>query len=166
MPWLLDRARKRGGSVSAPIFRGELQLLRWSDTSTGGATVTFQLADVRDLDAFKDLTLAKKGMAGQRIAAIMAQVDDDVEQAPAPVEPKQRPGELCIMACTFCADPKFWEWADKRSEEVIEGESGAKQFILDMCGVLSRKELDQHQTAADRFHKLIRLPFMAWRNQQ
>lgn len=145
------------------IFRGELQLLRWSETSNQGATITFQLSDVRDLDAFKDLTMAKKGMAGQRIAAIMAHVADDVEPV---LEPKQRPGELCVMACTFCADPKFWQWADLTSEEPIEGELGAKEFILNMCGVLSRKELDIHPTAATRFHAKIREPFIRWRNNQ
>lgn len=154
--------------MTKPLFRGELQLLRWSETSNQGATITFQLSDVRDLDAFKDLTLAKKGMAGQRIAAIMQQVEDDVEPPfdVTPYQPKARPGELCIMACTFCADPKFWEWADKISEEPIEGENGAKQFVLDMCGVLSRKELDMFPTAAANFHRIIRAPYLAWRNQK
>lgn len=147
------------------IFRGELQLLRWSETSTGGATVTFQLSDVADLNGFKDLTLAKKGMAGQRIAAIMAQVDDDVEQAPAPVAAKQQPGMLCIMACTFCADQQFWLWCARRPE-FTGGEEGAKAVILNVCGVVSRKELDTQPTAATRFHKQIREPFMAWKAAQ
>lgn len=81
-------------------------------------------------------------------------------------EKVDRPGQLCVMACTFCADPKFWEWADKISEEVIEGESGAKAFLLEMCRVTSRKHLDTEQMAADRFHKTIRTPYLAWRNQQ
>jgi hypothetical protein len=141
------------------IFRGELQLLRWAETSTGGATVTFQLADVGDLDRFKDLTLAKKGMAGQRIAAIMVQVEDDVEQS-APVAPKVKPGELCIVACTFCDDPLFWEWAGQVSKGM------AKQFLLSECGINSRKDLDTNKIAATRFHTLIREPFLAWRAAQ
>lgn len=141
------------------IFRGELQLLRWSDTSTGGATVTFQLADVADLVGFKDLTLAKKGMAGQRIAAIMVQVDDDVEQT-APVAAKVKPGDLCIVACNFCKDPEFIRWAGAIHP------SGARQFILDTCGVTSRKFLDSDKVAATRFHTLIREPYMAWRAEQ
>ncbi len=147
------------------IFRGELQLLRWAETSTGGATVTFQLADVGDLDRFKDLTLAKKGMAGQRLAAIMVQVDDDVEQV-APAAPKVRPGELCIMACTFCADLKFQDWADSLDVMRVEDEGDAKAFILHMCRIGSRKELDMLPVAATRFHTLIREPFLAWRDTQ
>ena len=138
------------------IFRGELQLLRWSETSNAGATVTFQLADVRDLEAFKDLTLAKKGMAGQRIAAIMAQVADDVEP---PTEEKQRPGMLCIMACKFCADPEFQKWAK------VGSEAEAKQHVLDICGVTSRKELDTQAMPSLRFHSQIRAPFMNWKGQ-
>lgn len=146
----------------AVIFRGELQLLRWSETSNQGATITFQLSDVRDLDAFKDLTMAKKGMAGQRIAAMMAHVADDVEPTP---EPKQRPGELCIMACTFCADKQFWLWCATRND-FTGGEEGAKLVILNTCGVQSRKEIDTNKTAMARFHTLIREPFIKWRNNQ
>ena len=140
------------------IFRGELQLLRWSETSNQGATVTFQLADVRDLDAFKDLTLAKKGMVGQRIAAMMAHVEDDVEQAPEPIAPKS--GMLCIMACNFCADPVFWAWAN------VANEAEAKLFTLGRCRISSRKSLDTNLAAAAEFHALIREPYMAYRSKQ
>jgi hypothetical protein len=118
--------------------------------------VTFQLSDVADLNGFKDLTLAKKGMAGQRIAAIMVQVDDDVEQE-APPASKQKPGELCIMACTFCADPQFLVWSGTQTE--VE----AKKFILSACQIQSRKELDTDPAAAELFHKHIRAHFIAWR---
>jgi len=148
------------------IFRGELQLLRWSETSTGGATVTFQLADVGDLNGFKDLTLAKKGMAGQRIAAIMVQVDDDAEQSPAPAAPKTKPGELCIMACTFCADRQFQDWLHAQQLGICQTEQHAKDLICGLCSIQSRKELDTNKIAATRFHTLIREPFLAWRVAQ
>lgn len=152
------------------IFRGEMQLLRWSDTSTNGATVTFQLADVRDLDKFKELTLAKKGMAGQIIAAIMVKVDDEPapEVAPAAApEPKTKPGELCIMACTFCAMRDFRDWASNWASNpvLVESEEDAKSFILETCGVTSRKELDTDKMAAIRFHTVIREPFLRWKQQ-
>lgn len=147
------------------IFRGELQLLRWSETSTGGATVTFQLADVGDLDGFKDLTLAKKGMAGQRIGAIMVQVDDDVEQAPEVVAPKVKPGDLCIVACNFCKDPLFWRWVSQSQYE-CRTEKHAKEWIYGVCDVESRKDLDTNRIAMTRFLTLIREPFLAWRAAQ
>lgn len=139
-------------------------MLRWSETSTGGATVTFQLSDVADLNGFKDLTLAKKGMAGQRIGAIMVQVDDDVEPAPEPVAPKARPGELCIMACTFCADPDFQDWLNTFGNgPIVNTETDAKVILCEMCGIDSRKELDTDKYAATRFHTLIRTPFLEWK---
>lgn len=145
-------------------FQGEVQLLNWSETHNGGAKVVLQLADADDLESFKLMTVRKGKVAGQRLAVVMVEIGDDEQPVQQP-EPKSRPGELCVMACTFCADPKFWEWADKISEEVIEGENGAKQFVLNMCGVLSRKELDAQPTAAERFHRTIRTPYLAWRKQ-
>jgi hypothetical protein len=144
-------------------FKGEVQLLRWSETSNQGATVTFQLADPSELERFKTMTLAKKGMVGQRLAAVMVEVGDDEKPIEQPA-PKQKPGELCILACTFCADKEFWKWADWEREDPCTNEAEAKQFILDKCGITSRKELDTSIAAAKVFHEEIRKPFVAWRS--
>jgi hypothetical protein len=75
--------------------------------------------------------------------------------------------ELCIMACTFCRYLDFREYLqeiDPRHEPWTEG--GAKEFILSICGVDSRRDLDRNTQAAQRFHQLVRLPFLAWREQQ
>ena len=42
----------------------------------------------------------------------------------------------------------------------------AAEFIRVACGVDSRRELAQHAGAADRFHNLIRKPFLAWKERQ
>lgn len=73
------------------------------------------------------------------------------------VRQKEKIGNLCLLACTFCADPKFSEWAGTHTDEQ------AKQFILDACLIKSRKELDTCQDAAELFHLLVRKPFMAWK---
>lgn len=81
----------------------------------------------------------------------------------APVEPdppKEKAGMLCIMACTFCTDPVFSEWAGTSTDEQ------AKKFILDACEIKSRKELDTCPDAAELFHLLVRKPFMAWKAKQ
>ena len=160
------------------LFKGELQLLRWSETSNAGATLTFQLSDVRDLDAFKNLTLAKKGMCGQRIASMMMLVDEldsaieDAEtvyvayeepikvQDSQLVSPKNKPGQLCVMACTFCADPDFQYWTGAGDEP------SAKQLILGQCGITSRKELDTNKDAAAIFHRDFREKFLDWKNKK
>ena len=76
--------------------------------------------------------------------------------------------DLCIMACVFCRDPKFLEWVTEQvgsSYSDIAPPREAKEFILDRCGIDSRAKLDIDKAAADRFHKLIREPFLAWREQ-
>ena len=76
-----------------------------------------------------------------------------------PVE-KTKAGELCIMACTFCKDPKFQEWCLARNE------NDAKNFILDQCGIDSRKELDTNEDAKKIFLRKIRAPFLEWKAEQ
>jgi len=82
--------------------------------------------------------------------------------------------ELCIMACAFCRDPQFRSWIDtlqppelKRNIGQIEfTEPMAKAFILHLCGIESRNELDTNPDAAERFHQLIRAPFLEWKEAQ
>lgn len=143
-------------------FKGEFQLLRWSETSNQGATVTFQLSDPSELERFKTMTLAKKGMVGQRLAAVMVEVGDDEKPIEQPA-PKQKPGELCILACTFCADKQFWKWIEQVHDLDCNSEDMAKNFILNECNIVSRKELDTSIVAAKLFHEEIRKPFVAWR---
>lgn len=144
-------------------FQGEVQLLNWSETHNGGAKIVLQLADAADLESFKVMTVRKGKVAGQRLAVVMVEIGDD-EQPVAQAEPKARPGELCVMACTFCADMRFQYWVSTQCG-ACDTEAEAKTFILGMCGVESRKDLDSNLVASNRFHKDIREPFLAWRNQ-
>lgn len=84
--------------------------------------------------------------------------------------------ELCIMACVFCRDPLFQEWAieqvmDQRLALVgcqltVLNEPVAKAFILHVCEVSSRNDLDVDEDAAQRFHILVRKPFLEWKEGQ
>ena len=138
--------------MSKTIFKGEMQLLRWSETSAGGATVTFQLANPADLEGFKDITAAKKGMAGQILAAMIVTVDAEAEK-------KQKPGELCIMACNFCLDPRFQKLIGAHDE------LDAAELIKENCGIKSRKELDGNEKAARIFMEKFRGPYMELKAQ-
>jgi hypothetical protein len=140
-------------------FQGEVQLLNWSETHSGGAKVVLQLADADDLEKFKAMTVRKGKIAGQRLAVVMVEIGDD-EQPIAQAETKQRAGELCIVACNFCKDPAFIRWVGAIHP------NGARAFILDRCVVSSRKDLDTDRMAATRFHTLVREPFLAWRAKQ
>jgi hypothetical protein len=82
--------------------------------------------------------------------------------------------QLCIMACTFCRDPLFHRWLNVLDAEAHERDQApfepteefAKDFILTLCGIDSRNELDTNKIAAYRFHNLIRGPFVTWKAQQ
>lgn len=73
--------------------------------------------------------------------------------------------ELCIMACCFCRDPQFHAWLTEQAGEPVN-EAGAKEFILVVCQVDSRNDLDRHTGAAQRFHNLVRKPFLEWKGEQ
>ena len=77
--------------------------------------------------------------------------------------------ELCIMACVFCKSADFQAWLTGLDQIIHPGaaaitEADAKAFILRICGVDTRNRLDTVPAAAERFHQIIRLPFMAWRD--
>lgn len=79
--------------------------------------------------------------------------------------------QLCVMACTFCRDPQFHDWLETLA--AADGkpawkatESGAKAFITTACRVTSRSDLDTDPAAGRRFHKLVREPFLAWKEAQ
>lgn len=78
-------------------------------------------------------------------------------------EPKERPGQLCVMACTFCADKQFWRWIQSVDNNDCNSAEAAKEFICTACNIESRKELDTSIAAARLFHEEIRKPFVAWR---
>jgi hypothetical protein len=80
------------------------------------------------------------------------------------------------MACVFCRDKQFQDWAIREAAERShlafggklpgKGESMAKAFILHVCAVSSRNDLDVDAAAAQRFHELVRKPFLEWKEGQ
>jgi len=60
-----------------PTFSGECQIVAWADSNARGPTVTFRLQSSEELEAFRGVTLAKKGMAGDRFALVCVRIQDD-----------------------------------------------------------------------------------------
>lgn len=147
-----------------PTFQGEMQLAGWQESHTSGAKLTFWLSDSADLDVFRGMTARKGHRAGQRFAVVLVEIGDDEqpvipEIAPAPAPAIERPkgGDLARMAGMWCADPEFRDWSRTDSAD------HAADWIRDVCEVESRAELDNNAHAAQLFHRLVRIPFMAWR---
>jgi hypothetical protein len=84
-----------------------------------------------------------------------------------PAEPKESVGPLCQLAVQWCKDEAFQYWSCPAGMISAANPFGqppneqtAKQFILNQCQVASRRELDTNEQAANRFHTLIRIPYM------
>ena len=88
-------------------------------------------------------------------------IDMPVALAPlvADFERQEKPkgGELARLAGQLCQNPMFQEWCEAESAEA------AAEWVRLTCGVVSRSELDHDATAAGKFHRLVRLPFLEWR---
>ncbi len=95
----------------------------------------------------------------------LARLEKTAAVTPQPESPKEKGkvGPLCIMACTFCADLSFQFWLASKGY-FCENEETAKQRILEICGITSRKDLDADSHAARRFHDNIRSPFLDWKD--
>lgn len=84
--------------------------------------------------------------------------------------------DLCIMACVFCRDFQFQVWVKLQKDVLklqclggakqVTDEQIAKEFILMLCCIESRNDLDTNPAAAQRFHELVRKPFLAWKERQ
>lgn len=161
-----------------PLYAGEMQLAGWSESHTGGCKVTFWLSGPDELAAFRALTVRKGNTAGHRMMAVFVEIGDDelpVQQPAKPVntlpasteliaEPKPSAlGDACYRTVQWCADPQFWAWINSTTHGGIlwhiKSEREAKEFVCEICGVTSRKELDTDNEANKAWHRLIREPY-------
>lgn len=79
----------------------------------------------------------------------------DFEQKSSAEKPKG--GELARLAGQLCQNPQFQEWCE------VESADAAAEWVRRTCGIESRSELDHDTGAANKFHQLVRLPFLDWR---
>lgn len=173
--------------TAVPTIATELMLLRWSESSNGGASITFQLADSADLLPFKSMTAAKGGKAGQRFMAALALLSDDDQPVPPPpqalpAERAPRPvltskgGQLSQLAGRWCSSTEFQKWVRPVYDRWMGGDGAgwgdlgpnsmepvdfARHAILTICQIDSRAELDHNDGAASLFHEHVRRPFAA-----
>jgi hypothetical protein len=103
--------------------------------------------------------LALFGMPGTSLA--IARLVSEHEK---PIQEKKKVGDLCIVACNYCKDKRFWHWLNSLDGGggKIESEKGAAECIYACLGISSRKEIDDGGEIAESFHETFRKPFMAW----
>jgi hypothetical protein len=149
-----------------PVFQDEVMLAGWSETHNGGAKVTFWLNDSDSLEAFKRMTVAKGKTAGQRLACVLVLLNDD--DTPASLQeqlqaiPTDKIKGLALLAVHWCKDPKFHEFIRNKLHVDCRNEHEAKEVVLELCGITSRKELMTSESAQYSFDREFRIPFMEY----
>jgi hypothetical protein len=60
-----------------------------------------------------------------------------------------------------CKEPVFWDFLNSHvGPPIIDREEKAAQAVRDICGVDSRSKLDTDPEAEQRFHEIIRKPYI------
>ncbi len=150
-----------------PMFQGEVQFRRYSDTSTQGQQLVFAVHGRDELEAFI-------GKEGKRFMAVLVEIGDDEQPVQEIAKPKPREylGENCYWAVQRCSDPEFQKWIVGNSQystaysmgtEVQASAELAAMVIRQWCGVHSRKELDTNAEAAMKFRTHVIGP---WQKHQ
>lgn len=143
---------------ATPIFSGEVQFRRYSDTSTQGASIVLALPDRAELEAFV-------GKEGKRFMAVLVEIGDDEQpvQQPEPAKPprsRQTPSQWLAMRC---AEPAFWEFLRslRNVPMVVGSEISAALLVRDILKVASRAECDTDPEAFKRWDEL-RMQWLDW----
>lgn len=156
-----------------PTFKDEVMLAGWSETHNGGAKVTFWLSDSSALEAFKRMTVAKGKTAGQRLACVLVEIDDNEQpvgnegtlKVPL-IEPKKAGVTgLALLAVQWCQDVEFQSWLSLAFGDPVKNEQQAKEVVCYLCGITSRKELNTDPAAKNLFEQDIRGPYMLYQNK-
>ena len=114
--------------------------------------MTFLVPEDAPEHPFKYFTMGKK--AGARFMAVLAKIADD--------ESYERQPTLSQQAAVMCKQERFWHWCTEHSFDTVTSEEGARFFILSLCKIRSRSELDSNTDAANMFRYQIQQPFDAY----
>lgn len=128
-------------------------------------------------DAFQLFGAPDVPMALARITQVAAQ-----QQAQAETIAKEetlKGGQLARLAGMWCNDQEFYQWIRPVYDRMLGGNGNrhgdlnigtdvadwkdfCRHAILVFCDINSRSELDNNEDAAEKFHRLIRIPYSQW----
>lgn len=147
-----------------PNFTGEVMLASWQETHSGGAKVTFWLAQSEDLESFKVATVRKGNTAGQRYLMVLVELGNDDKPARGDAAPSYA---LAQSAALICKGSEFQAFAAARQRVTLDDaqarEDQAAQVVREFCGIESRRMLDTDPQAAAKFRNLMHV-FGQWRD--
>lgn len=96
----------------------------------------------------------------------MVEPREGEEPPPLPFIPERESiGPVCMLAVKLCREPDFQAWLQHEFPHLTEEwepcppEQWAKNVILEVCEIGSRRDLDESPLAAEAFHDIIRKPY-------
>ena len=149
-------------------YHSEVRFVRSAHSSKTGTTITLALPDSDELSKVA-------GFDGKRYMLALVEIGDDEQpvQQPSPPEvgytpptpdvpAKPKGGALAKLAGRWCQDPMFWAWLETDPLNAARSTTGAAACVYALCEIGSRADLDHNQEAAEKFHRLIRGPFIKY----
>lgn len=157
------------------IYAGDAQFVGWSDSHTGGPIIKLRLPSSDDLDKFRALTVGKGAQAGHLFSVAIVEHDgagtilpppEGTKASDPPKQEKTRPGPYCIEAVDLCRNEQFWKFMESEAGVPVRNEESAKQGMLAILGIGSRKEIDTNEEVREAFIENIRVAFIHWQREQ
>lgn len=136
--------------MTQAAFSGAVAGLRLMVDDTVRITIDFEPKD-------RAAVMAALGRTGQPVAVAALVIGHAAKED----KPRDQRGPLCREACDLCAREDFRRWIAHDDQE-LASEADAKLFIMEACGIMSRKELDEQPAAAERFRRVVRKPFLEY----
>jgi hypothetical protein len=138
--------------------------------SDGTLRLTVDISPIHAQDAFVLFGMPDVPMAIARLtqeAAKQSAQDEMINhigEANEMVDDKQKGGQLARLAGMWCQDINFSDWLKIAgwNDQWDSSPDIAKFCIYRICEVQSRAELDNNPEAAEKFHRLIRIPYMEY----
>lgn len=75
---------------------------------------------------------------------------------------RMKGGALAKFAGRLCGNPEFWRMVAARTGKPCQSNADAKAYVLRVCGIESRAQLDHVPAAEAKFHAAVRLPWIRW----
>ena len=127
----------------------------------GTLRISFDIEPSNAQDAFRLFAAPGTPAAIAALQVGYAAIQPDISKTETTEKPKG--GALSKLAGMWCNDPEFWAWAEDETHEGIfwhvNNAAEAKLFVVEICEIESRAELDHDPIAAEKFHRLIRGPY-------
>lgn len=149
-------------------LHAEVQLADFGETAASGPYFKVRLPDPDELAVFRGKNRANKNKQGTRYIAMLIEIQDDEipldqgKRARLEEAEEKKGGALSKNAAMLCKDPQFISYLNNVKPGRAWNEVAARAYVLSVCEIQSRRELDHNQRAAQRYTSFVKGPFLEW----